>query len=446
MSNDIKIVQLNIRGILSSDVQHRKCHKLNKLLEDRQIDVALLQEWSATKRQKITKETNTFPENYFPNYTAHFHSTECAILYHNGLTVTPLPLPSDYLNPNHRNNFHICGIILHSQTTDYGIYSVYKPQKAQATQIFKYQFETDHIIIGGDFNIHHPLWGDSHSCRQGNDFLNSLTASNLTLQNSQTPTRLDPRSGTLTSIDLTLTSFNISNIKWRADHCNHDPSLSDHFLIFFNIPLNSHENETTYHSTWNLSSKTKWKKFKNQLHKNLNNLTNLNNASDFAEQLNSIIYDTAISTIGYRKYIRTYKPWRNHKIATLQKIVKKLKRKLDKIKQKHPDYFSVIPKYNRILLEYKDLRNQKIQEIRKAKKRHLNKINKILQHSSFNDKLSWRLIKKHKTSPNIIPSLKYDNKIITDPTTKSEILHKVLCHPDPPNLLKNTLNSTNKST
>ena len=79
--------------------------------------------------------------------------------------------------------------------------------------------------------------------------------------------------------------------------------------------------------------------------------------------------------------------------------------------------------------------NHKTQLIKTAKKDYLNKINKILQNSSFNDKLSWRLIRKKKNqTTNIIPPLEYQNKTITDPVQKSEILHSVLCHPDPPTL------------
>ena len=80
--------------------------------------------------------------------------------------------------------------------------------------------------------------------------------------------------------------------------------------------------------------------------------------------------------------------------------------------------------------------NHKTQLIRKAKQIHLDKVNKILQQSSFNDKLSWRLIKKHKNTSSInnIPPLNHNSKTVLDPTEKAEVLHSVLCHPDPPKL------------
>ena len=271
MTDEIKIVQLNIHGILSYEIQQKKCLHLNHLLDSKQIDIVLLQEWSATKHQPVQSNTNIFPQKFFPNYSVHFHSTECAILYHNGLCVTPLSLPPNYLKPDHRQNFHICGILLHSQSTEYAIYSVYRPQKANVSQLFSYPFESDHIIIGGDFNIHHPIWGSKNACKNGNTFLNLLTNSNLKLINLQTPTRLDPHNGTLTCIDLTLSSHNISNINWRVNHSQHNPQISDHFEIIFSIPLKPNITDNIYHSTWNLSSKNKWNKYKKSLNNSLTN-------------------------------------------------------------------------------------------------------------------------------------------------------------------------------
>ena len=237
MNDNTNILQLNIRGILSNETQYLKCHHLNKILESKHIDVVLLQEWSAIKRCEINNtDSEVFPLKYFPNYLVHFHSTETAILYHKDLCVTTLNTQPNYLKPNHRLNFHTCGIILHSQTTDYGIYSVYRPQKADPNQIFQYQFETDHILIGGDFNIHHPIWGSNKACKNGTNFLKLVTESNFKILNQQTPTRIDPRNNTLTSIDLSLSSHNLRNISWKVNQTNHNPKISDHFQI--NTPGN----------------------------------------------------------------------------------------------------------------------------------------------------------------------------------------------------------------
>ena len=281
-----------------------KSANINNLLETKQID-SLIQEWSANKRQTVTDQDSiTFPKRFFPNYSVHFHSTECAVLYHNGLCVTPLPPQPNYVKPTHQNNFHICGIILHSQTTDYGIYSVYRTQTADPCQIFSYQWETDHIIIGGDFNIHHPFWGSNKANSISNEFLDTLTQSNLQILNSPTPTRLDPRFKTLSCIDLTLTSHNIPLPNWQVDQIHHDPDISDHFHIYITIPLKTNYDEMIYHTTWNLSSNTKWKKYHKDLSESIKSYSPSNNPTTHATEITSMIYNTAISTISFRKFIK----------------------------------------------------------------------------------------------------------------------------------------------
>ena len=203
MTTDINILQLNIRGMLTDDAQYRKCSQLSRLLETKQIDVVLLQDWCANKRQQVTNNSVKFPKKFLPNYNMHFHSTEYAILYQTGPYVTPLPLPKGYLKQAHRQNFHTCGIMLHSQTTDYSIYSVYRPQSANPNQISTYPFDSEHILIGGDFNTHHPLWGINQDCSKRINFLNIPTASNFQLINEPSPTIIDPRNETLPCIDIT---------------------------------------------------------------------------------------------------------------------------------------------------------------------------------------------------------------------------------------------------
>ena len=70
-----------------------------------------------------------------------------------------------------------------------------------------------------------------------------------------------------------------------------------------------------------------------------------------------------MSTIGYRKYIKSYKPWKNSKINNLQKAVKKLKRKLEKMRIKCSDFYKTMPKYIRMESEYKSILNHKTQTI-----------------------------------------------------------------------------------
>ena len=285
--------------------------------------------------------------------------------------------------------------------------------------------------------------GSNISSPKGTQFVNILNQSNLILLNKQTPTREDPSNFTQTAIDLSLITPNFTNVEWSVHQHNHDPSFSDHFNIFISVPLNSHPDDKIYHSTWNLSSKSKWKKFKHKLDTNLKTPFKSTDPNIQAQSVTHTIYDTAVSTLGYRKYIRGYKPWWNPQINQLKIDVKNLNRKLNKIKSKYPDSYITIPKYQRMLLEYKSTQHHKIQCIRIAKKIHHNKINDYLSKTTFNDKLSWRLLNiRHNTKNNDIPPLNYKDQIILDPIDKAETLHNVLSNPHPQIWMINMLNST----
>ena len=123
-------------------------------------------------------------------------------------------------------------------------------------------------------------------------------------------------------------------------------------------------------------SKTKWKKYKSELDSKLSKFIAPTDPDNYANKISSVIYESALSSLGYRKYIKTYKPWRNNQINSLQKATKRLKRKLEKLRAKYPDFYQHMPKYNRMNLEYKSTLNHKTQTIRIAKKIYLKKLTK----------------------------------------------------------------------
>ena len=50
---ELNILQINIRGLISRDTQDRKCPLLNHIMITKQIDIVLIQEWCATKREEV---------------------------------------------------------------------------------------------------------------------------------------------------------------------------------------------------------------------------------------------------------------------------------------------------------------------------------------------------------------------------------------------------------
>ena len=136
MPDTIKILQYNIRGIVSKHTQLYKCPKLYSLMKSKHIDIVLLQEWCATTREDVVlTETNSdcsghnsvckFPSGFFPDYHTHFHSTECAILYHKDLCVTPLDRPTftaDSPTQTYSQAYNVGYIMLVLLTTIYNVY------------------------------------------------------------------------------------------------------------------------------------------------------------------------------------------------------------------------------------------------------------------------------------------------------------------------------------
>ena len=443
---NINILQFNVRGIISLDEQQMKCKCIYDQLVSKKTDVVLLQEWCATVREQIGDESvptsnpqhqmiPRFPIEFFPGYKVHFTSTECAILYQEDLSTTPLQYNDKYHCYPHRNNFHVCGVILHAPKTDYSIYSVYRPQTADPTQLFTFPFQTDHVIIGGDFNLHHPLWGSLKCSTKSTEFVNHLTESQLQLVNSKTPTREDPSNQKHSCIDLTLVTPNIHKKDWFVNQASYRKCISDHYEIYFTISLDD-STDDIFHSTWNLSSNNKWKKFRSELRKQIANYSKSRpkETEQQATQLSNIIYKTAVYTLGFRKYHLGLKPWWNSNINKLKKRCKQLRRKIEKIRKKYPFSYKNHPNYTQLKIQYDDKQKLKTHAIHHAKQRYNTKINKHIQTSKLDDKLSWRILNQHKTTnqSHNIPPLKYKGQIHYNTSKQAEILHETLTNPPPP--------------
>ena len=443
---EINILQLNIRGIISADIQQMKCKYIHQQLLSRKIDVMLIQEWCATVRENVDDESISttdpqhhslprFPIELFPGYKVHFTSTECAVLYQEDLSVTPVPFDDKYNCYQHKNNFHMCGIILHTKSSDIEIYSTYRPQSADPLQLFSLPLRTDHTVVAGDFNLHHPLWGSTKSSRKSENFVNHLTESRFQLLNTKTPTRRDPSGKNSSCIDLTLVTPNVHKKEWFVNQAAYRKNISDHYEIYFTISLDE-STEDIYHSTWNLGSNSKWNKYKGELRKRIANYSHSrpNQTLQQAIQISDIIYNAAMDTIGFRKYRRGFKPWWGPNINRLKKKCKQLRRKLEKLRKKYPFYYKNHPKYTQIKLQYNDYQKLKTQSIHHAKQKYTERINDHLQTSDLDDKLSWRLLNQHNNNSQThdIPPLKYHSQIYYNPTKQANILHDTLTNPPPP--------------
>jgi hypothetical protein len=89
-------------------------------------------------------------------------------------------------------------------------------------------------LIAGDFNAHHPLWGNQDTCSEGRKLFNLIENLELGILNSNQMTYRSKQYNTETATDLVFAEYELLlSYKWEVEK---DYWGSDHYLI--NITLN----------------------------------------------------------------------------------------------------------------------------------------------------------------------------------------------------------------
>lgn len=140
------------------------------------------------------------------------------------------------------------------------ICSVYIPPRHKLTQqqITKLtdQLPVPYLLLG-DFNAHSTLWGNQYNNNLGNVIENLLDNSDLMLLNTGVPTYLHPPSGSLSAIDLSMSSPSLfMDLEWSVhdDQCG-----SDHYPIIIKVGQSSGDDRVP---KWQLH-KADWSEFYN---------------------------------------------------------------------------------------------------------------------------------------------------------------------------------------
>ena len=116
-------------------------------------------------------------------------------------------------------------IKISTNSTHYHIVNIYDRGRKCETDFYNALTVYSNLIVVGDFNAHHRLWGNPHTSTKGRNLIEALDNLNLTLHNDKSQTFIHRR-GT-SALDLTFTSANISHqFEWvnseeymMSDHC-----------------------------------------------------------------------------------------------------------------------------------------------------------------------------------------------------------------------------------
>lgn len=127
------------------------------------------------------------------------------------------------------DKFEVCAITIRFRSKSLTIISLYKPpnvsiSRAEWVRFFS-QFPND-ILVGGDFNTHHPRWDDELTCAEGIKLVEAMDSVGLHCLNRGGQTRFATAYSRNSSIDLILTNnvsaltahWKIMQESWGSDH------------------------------------------------------------------------------------------------------------------------------------------------------------------------------------------------------------------------------------
>jgi len=306
----MEILQWNIRGLQANS------EELNILLSNFNPVLVSLQE-TFLKPSKTTT---------FKNYSLYnFPSEESNGTIHGGIAIlvnSAVPHSQIQLNTNLqaiavRATFHktisVCSIYL-SPSSKFNSSDV----DNLITQL------PPPILLLGDFNAHSSSWGCSKTDNRGKLVEDILLKHNLSLLNDGSYTYLHPATGSLSAIDLSITSPSLYlDFSWQVISDQHG---SDHFSICIHSYTTA---PPVTNGTWKLA-KANWTDFYSKASSNLG-INYPNDLEDPIEHFTDILTNIANSTIPKSKpRSKKYDPvWLNdecmNSIRSRRKATRKVK-------------------------------------------------------------------------------------------------------------------------
>lgn len=260
------------------------------------------------------------------------------------------------------------------------------------------------VVLLGDFNAHSELWGGEHIDQRGRAIEELLGKHNWIVLNDGKHTRIDPRNGRTSAIDLSIVSNSIATeFVWTVDV---DTRESDHFPLLLHS-VDHTRSDRTRRPRW-IYERADWRRFGEEIEKStIRNVQELEEAIVGAAE--TCIPRTS-SKVG-RKAVH----WWTKEVEEAVKTRRKKLRKLRKLDDEHPGKVKALD-------EFKAARNAAREIIKKAKADSWARFVKGICPSSGTTEI-WRRVNTFRNGPKItINQLWVDGKFTEDPTEIAETL------------------------
>lgn len=264
------------------------------------------------------------------------------------------------------------------------------------------------VVLLGDFNSYSELWGsnrnDPRGLARGRAVESILGDNNLVVMNDGSGTRIDPRDGTTSAIDLSIASSSIMwKFGWRVEG---DTRGSDHFPIL--IPsIETMAKVLTRRPRWRYEA-ANWERFE----RNLDHPFSAE-LGEFTKRVISAAKKSIPKTSS--KVGKRAVHWWTDEVAEAVKLRRKKLRKLRKLTQQDP-------RHAEALQEFKAARNDARRIIKEAKKESWNNFVTGIHPSSSASEV-WRRVNAMKGNPRLgINRLLVEGNVIDDPKAVAERL------------------------
>lgn len=330
---ELKILQINISGLQNKKIE------LEKLLDDHNIQVALIQETILPKKPEIS--------------LSKYSKTECTCKTNHNIrcqgimTLIRKDITGKVENLTTNDIDWQKATIWTKSNTKFTIHNFYCPSDT-TTELPLLNETTYRTILAGDFNAHTPDLGYERYNNMGKEIEALCNERPLNLLQSKLtpPTCLHRRHGTTSRPDLTLISTDLLN---NAKITVLDDIGSDHLPILTTITQYGNTKPKTQRCTyWNFK-KANWKEFGRITDAELEQIDQAQPIEKLYSTTCKIILKAAKKTIprGNRK---KFKPFWTTEIGDVVKLRRKARKKMEK----HPN-LSNKREYNKLTAKVRHL-------------------------------------------------------------------------------------------